>query len=233
LFCAGGFLLFAGCVALKKPKKMNNLVMTVLAIVSLPFGIYSALNEGRATTTPVAISAGAAAQKGCGSATASTPPAPVSGGGEGQIDGGDIFRVLTGPGKSSNIVLANSPSVLTLIVLLYNPGIDNVGPLLVSAPLSTRPTDCWYVTVRTFSDVASPSSTTATLVINVADDRLSTLSYVPGSTVLYNTVGRTTPLPDGITEGGIYVSNGPGEEFNPGKQNVRLVHFNVRLTPVG
>jgi hypothetical protein len=47
--------------------------------------------------------------------------------------------------------------------------------------------------------------------------------------VLYNTLGRKTPLPDGITEGGVYVAQGLGR----GDKNALFVNFKVRLAPAG
>ena len=227
LFCAAGVSLFASSVALLKPRKTNDLAVTLLTLLVVALALYGVLSEAGPTSTSSA-SSGGSAQTGCDSSPVISPT--TSYGGEDQIDGGNIFHVITGPGEiSSNIVLAHSPSVLTLSVFLYDPGPYGVESPLVTVPLPTRPTDCWYLTVRTFSESASPSSTTATLVINVADGRRSRLSYVPGSTVLYNTLGRKTPLPDGITEGGVYVAQGLGR----GDKNALFVNFKVRLAPAG
>ncbi len=131
---------------------------------------------------------------------------PVSAIGEGQIEGGDIYRVRNetkGTGFSDPIG-ADACDTLQYKVRIHNPGPGVVENVNVSVDLPAGPSTTNVSSVTITADNAQPASTSDTATVNLSSSQ--SIAYLSGSTQLLDANGNViNSLPDGIVGGGVNI----------------------------
>lgn len=151
----------------------------------------------------------------------------VSAVGEGQVEGGDIYRVknLTKGGDFTDPVGADPCQTLQYKVRIHNPGpspISNVN-VKVNLPATKATTNVSSVTVSASDSFPASTSDTATVNLSQAE----VIKYVSGSTKLLDAnSGFISNLPDGITSGGSGVNIG---NVGVSIDNKRFVQFDAKI----
>lgn len=156
---------------------------------------------------------------------------PVLAANEGQIEGGNIYRIqnITQKVDYANPANAKACDLLEYRVRIHNPGPGNLEQVNVKASLPSGSATSNTSTITISSENADPQSTTATAVVNFADSE--NLSYVPGTTQLLDAnTNVISNLPDGVTQGGVNIG-----EVGVSINNKRFVQFEAKVncpTPV-
>lgn len=132
---------------------------------------------------------------------------PVAAQNQGQIEGGDIYRIenLTQNLPFNSTQTANACDTLEYKVRLYNPDDVNVDNVTVTATLTSQPETTFYSNLTASSTDATPPAVYATATLNLTSSQ--TVSYVSGSTQLLDVNGNLIQdLPDGfVTPSGINI----------------------------
>ncbi|MDL2363262.1 MAG: hypothetical protein QFB86_02690 [Patescibacteria group bacterium] len=134
--------------------------------------------------------------------------APAIAANEGQIEGGNIYRVrnVTKGTDFTDPVNAIACERVQYKVRIHNPGPGELSQVNVQATLPASAATSNTSTVTVSSQNASPASTSDTAVVNFPT--ALSLTYLPGSTQLLDANdGLLRGLPDGITAGGVNIGN--------------------------
>lgn len=156
---------------------------------------------------------------------------PVLASNEGQIEGGNIYRIqnITQKVDYANPATAKACDLVEYRVRIHNPGPGNLEQVNVKASLPSASATSNTSTITISSENADPKSTTATAVLNFADSE--NVSYVPGTTQLLDAnTNVISNLPDGVTQGGVNIG-----EVGVSINNKRFVQFEAKVncpTPV-
>jgi uncharacterized repeat protein (TIGR01451 family) len=133
--------------------------------------------------------------------------APIAGAiGEGQIEGGDIYRVSNASKGSgfANTANADPCDTVQFKVRLHNPGPGDVTSTLVRATLPSGASTTHTSTVTISGQNMQPATTSDTATVNLS--HAQTIGYQSGSTQLLNANGGVIrALPDGIVGGGVSI----------------------------
>ena len=145
--------------------------------------------------------------------------------GEGQIEGGDIYRIknLTKNSAFAKIQTADKCETLQYKVRLHNPGPGVLSQVNVKVSLPGGASTSHSSTATITSQNAQPATTTATATLNLSTSQ--EISYESGSTQLLDTNSNILrSLPDGITGGGVSVG-----EVKVSINEIRFVQFKVKV----
>lgn len=151
--------------------------------------------------------------------------APALADNEGQIEGGNIYRVknITKNIDFTDPVTADPCDVVQYKVRIHNPGPGALTSVTVKAALPNVVATSHTSTVTVSAINANPQSTSDTAVVNVS--KASGISYVNGSTQLLDANGNViSTLGDGVTSGGVNIGN-VGVSIN----EKRFVQFKAKL----
>lgn len=146
--------------------------------------------------------------------------------GEGQIEGGDIYRVrnVTKGTSFSDPSNADKCETVQYKVRLHNPGpgeVDNVN-VKVNLPGAASTQNVSTATIS--AQNAQPATRSDTATLNLAS--ALSVSYIPGSTQLLDTNSAVIrALPDGITGGGVNIGK-VGVSLN----EIKFVQFKAKTT---
>jgi len=127
---------------------------------------------------------------------------------EGQIEGGDIYRVrnVTKNTDFTDPASADKCEVVQFKVRIHNPGPGGLTSVTVRASLPTAAATTHTSTVEVSAINADPSYTTDTASVNLSSAQ--GIKYVNGSTQLLDAHnGFIKNLPDGITASGVNIGN--------------------------
>ena len=144
--------------------------------------------------------------------------------GEGQLEGGDIYRVKNVTKNSAFADPGNADKCETVQykVRFHNPGPGVVTNVNVKVDLPQGPSTQNVSTVTATSASAQPNSRTDTATLNLASSLK--VDYMSGSTELLDTNNAVIrSLPDGITTGGINVGD-VGVSLN----EIKFVQFKAK-----
>lgn len=134
---------------------------------------------------------------------------PVFAASEGQIEGGDIYRVknLTrNQNVFSNIINADACDVIQYWTRIHNPGPGSLTDVRLKATLPSGAATTHTSTMTVSAINADPASTSDVATVNLSSSQ--SISYEAGSTQLLDASGNVMrTLPDGITQGGIGIGN--------------------------
>lgn len=150
---------------------------------------------------------------------------PVVAASEGQIEGGNIYRIknITQNVDFTDPANAKSCDVLQYKVRIHNPGPGELSNVNVKANVPAGSATSNTSTITVSSQNADPSSTSDTATVNFASAQ--SISYVAGSTQLLDANGNVIKtLPDGITEGGVNIGN-----VGVSLDNKRFVQFQEKV----
>ena len=150
---------------------------------------------------------------------------PVSAAGEGQIEGGDIYRVrnLTKNGAFTDPATADACDTVQYRVRIHNPGPGGLTNVNVKATLPGGVASSNISTLTVSAVNADPQSTSDTATVNLSSAQ--NLAYVSGSTQLLDANGSVMQsLADGILGGGITIGN-VGVSIN----EKRFVQFQAKI----
>lgn len=144
---------------------------------------------------------------------------------EGQIEGGNIYRVknVTQNIDFTNPVNATSCDTVQYRVRIHNPGPGALSAVNVKAtlPAGAATTNTSTVTISAVN--ADPASTSATATVNLSS--ALSIGYLGGSTQLLDQNGNfISNLPDGITAGGVNIGN-----VGVSTQEKRFVQFAAKV----
>ena len=142
-------------------------------------------------------------------ASAALVATPVLAANQGQIEGGDIYRVknITQNRDFSDPQTAKACDTLQYKVRIHNPGPGALSQVNVKATLPSNAATSNTSTVTVSSQSADPSSTSDNAVVNFTSGAQSE-TYVSGSTQLLDANGNVIQnLSDGITAGGVNIGN--------------------------
>lgn len=152
---------------------------------------------------------------------------PALAAGEGQTEGGDIYRIknLTKNIDYRDPANADACDQLSYRVRIHNPGPGVINGVVVKASLSTGVAALSQSSTVTISaSNANPASTSDTAVVNLSSSQ--SLSYENGSTQLLGANGEFLQnLPDGITQAGVNIG-GVGVSVD----KKRFVQFKVKVS---
>jgi hypothetical protein len=143
---------------------------------------------------------------------------------EGQIAGGDIYRVknITANTDFANTTNATKCETLQYKVRLHNPGPGVVHQVNVKVTLPTSVSTSNVSTATITSLDGDPRITTDTATVNLSP--ALGIQYISGSTQLLDANnGVLNSLPDGITAGGVNIGN-VGVSLN----EIRFVQFKAK-----
>lgn len=133
---------------------------------------------------------------------------PVYAANEGQIEGGDIYRVrnVTKNTAFSDPASADKCEKVQYKVRIHNPGPGELSLVNVKVTLPAGAATSNVSTVVVSSQNANPASTSDTATLNLSSAQ--TVTYEPGSTQLLDANnGFIRVLPDGITQSGVNIGN--------------------------
>jgi hypothetical protein len=145
---------------------------------------------------------------------------------DGQIEGGDIYRVedLTTNSGFANPATANACDTLEYRARLYNPGSATLNNVNVQALVSNEKLTSNTSTLDATASNADPANTYAFATVNLSSAQ--TLSYVAGSTQLLDQNDNPiSNLSDGITISGTGVNIG-----NLGPSVIEFVQFQEKVS---
>lgn len=145
--------------------------------------------------------------------------------GEGQIEGGNIYRVknLTKNSEFSDPAYADQCESVQYKVRLHNPGPGVVDNVNVKVSLPAGPSTQNVSTVTITGTNIQPSQTTDTATLNISSSQ--TVSYASGSTELLDTYSnKLTNLPDGITGNGVNIGT-----VRVSLNEIRFVQFKANI----
>jgi hypothetical protein len=157
------------------------------------------------------------------SAIAFAPAALAAG--EGQIEGGNIYRIKN---VTKNVDFTDPANADSCDVLMYKVRIHDPGPVFltdvrIKATLDNNVANSHVSTLTASAINASPATTTDTATLNLSSSQ--SIAYVNGSTQLLDANGNAIKtLPDGITQAGIGIGN-VGVSIN----EKRFVQFQVKV----
>lgn len=146
--------------------------------------------------------------------------------GEGQIEGGNIYRVrnVTKGGDFTDPANAEACDTVQYKVRIHNPGPGALSQVNVKATLPSGAASSHTSTVTVSSQNADPSSTSDTALVNLSSSQ--SISYINGSTELLNPSGGViSGLPDGITQGGVNIGN-----VGVSIEQLRFVQFKAKIS---
>ena len=145
--------------------------------------------------------------------------------GEGQIEGGDIYRIrnITKNTGFSNTQTADRCNEVQYKIRLHNPGPGIVSGVNVRVNLPQTASTVNVSTATISGQNMQPSTTTATATLNIST--AETVSYISGSTQLLDTNSNVLQnLPDGIIGGGVTVGT-----VGVSIQEIRFVQFRANI----
>lgn len=145
--------------------------------------------------------------------------------GEGQIEGGNIYRVrnVTKGGDFTDPANADACDIVQYKVRIHNPGPGALSEVNVKATLPAGAATSHTSTVTVSAQNADPASTSDTAVVNLSSSQ--SISYISGSTELLNPSGGViSGLPDGITQGGVNIGN-----VGVSIDQLRFVQFKAKI----
>jgi uncharacterized repeat protein (TIGR01451 family) len=145
---------------------------------------------------------------------------------EGQIEGGNIYRIknVTKNVDFTDPANADACDVVQYKVRIHNPGPSPLTDVRVRATLPGGVANSHISTVTVSAINANPRSTSDTATLNLSSAQ--SLSYETGSTQLLGANGEfMRTLPDGITQGGVGIGN-VGVSIN----EKRFVQFKVKVS---
>lgn len=151
--------------------------------------------------------------------------APVFAAGEGQIEGGNFYRIQN---LTTGAAFANPASAGPCNVLLYRIRVHNPGPGVISSvnvrasfPSGTAISNTSTATIS--SQNASPTSVSTTATVNFSSPQ--NLTYQSGTTQLLDpNLQVIQSLPDGITSGGVNIGS-----VGVSLQQIRYVQFQEKV----
>lgn len=147
--------------------------------------------------------------------------------GEGQIAGGDIYKLknVTKNSAFADTAFADKCETVQYKVRLHNPGPGIVNNVHVKATLPSTAATTHVSTVTITGQNAQPATVSDTATLKVSTSQK--VEYISGSTQLLDTHSNVlTGLPDGITAGGSGVSIGNvGVSLN----EIKFVQFKAKL----
>lgn len=144
---------------------------------------------------------------------------------EGQIEGGNIYRVknVTKNVDFTDPANADADNVLQYKVRIHDPGPGALTDVRVKVDLPNGSATSNVSTVTVSAINASPSSTTDTATVNLSSAQ--TVSYQSGTTQLLDANNNViSTLPDGITQGGVSIGN-----VGVSIDNKRFVQFQAKV----
>jgi hypothetical protein len=157
---------------------------------------------------------------------------PVLAAGEGQIEGGNIYRVKNVTKNTDFVDPASADACDTLQywVRIHNPGPGFLSDVKLKATLPSGAATSNTSTMTISAINADPESTSDTATVNVSSSQAFT--YESGSTQLLGASGEfLQTLPDGITQGGVSIGN-VGVSLGEKRFVLFKVKVNCPTTPV-
>jgi hypothetical protein len=151
---------------------------------------------------------------------------PAKAANEGQIAGGDIYRVknVTKGSDFANTANADKCDTLQYKVRLHNPGPGIVHQVHVKATLPSGEATSNTSTVTITAADADPASVSDTAVVNLSSPQ--SISFASGTTQLLDANNNLLQgLPDGITAGGVDIGQ-VGVSLN----EIRFVQFQAKVS---
>lgn len=145
--------------------------------------------------------------------------------GEGQIAGGDIYRVknVTKNTDFSDTAFADKCETVQYKVRMHNGGPGIVTNVNVKATLPSNASTTNISTVTITGQNAQPSTVTDTATLKLSS--ALEVSYISGSTQLLDTYSHViSNLPDGILNGGVNIGN-VGVSLN----EIKFVQFKAKV----
>jgi hypothetical protein len=145
---------------------------------------------------------------------------------EGQIEGGNIFRIknITKNVDFTDPANADACDTLMFRVRIHDPGPGFLTDVRVKATLDSNVADSHISTVTVSAINADPDSTSDTATLNLSSSQ--SISFVSGSTQLLDANGNVIrTLPDGITQGGVGIGN-----VGVSIAEKRFVQFQVKVS---
>ncbi len=145
--------------------------------------------------------------------------------GEGQIEGGDIYRVrnVTKGGGFGDPASADKCETVQYKIRLHNPGPSEVTSVNVRVSFPAQATTQHVSTATITAQNAQPATRSDTATVNLSESLK--LTYISGSTELLDTNSNViSGLPDGITGGGVTLSK-VGVSLN----EIRFVQFKAKV----
>ncbi len=145
--------------------------------------------------------------------------------GEGQIEGGDIYRVrnVTKGSAYANAATADKCESVQYKLRLHNPGPGEVTNVNVKVNFPAGATTQHVSTATVTSQNAQPTTTTDTATVNLSQSLA--LAYTAGSTQLLDTNSNViSSLPDGVTQGGINIGT-----VGVSLQQIKFVQFTAKV----
>lgn len=151
---------------------------------------------------------------------------PVLAVNQGQIEGGDIYRIKNITKNVDFIDPANADAcnVLMYKVRIHDPGPGALTNVFVWVDLPSGEATSNTSTIVVSSPNADPSSTYDAATVNLSSSR--SVSYLSGTTQLLGPSGNViSNLPDGITQGGINIG-----DVGVSVDNRRYVQFQAKVS---
>ena len=145
--------------------------------------------------------------------------------GEGQIEGGDIYRIknLTKNTAFADPAFADKCETLQYKIRLHNPGPGVVGNVNVKVTLPSEATTRNVSTATITGENAQPATTSDTATLNISTSQK--VSYVSGSTELLDTTSNhLSNLPDTITTTGVNVG-----DVGVSLEKIEFVQFKAKI----
>lgn len=149
----------------------------------------------------------------------------VSAMGEGQIEGGDIYKIKNVSKNTgfSDPATADKCETVQYKVRLHNPGPGVVNNVNVKATLPANVATQNVSTVTITAQNAQPSTRSDTATLNLSTAQK--VEYISGSTQLLDTYSNVIKgLPDGIIGGGVSIGN-VGVSLN----EIKFVQFKAKI----
>lgn len=150
---------------------------------------------------------------------------PVIAANQGQIEGGNIYRVknVTDNTEFVDPVNADKCETLQYKVRIHNPGPGFLNNVNVKATMPAGASTTNTSTITVSSQNADPSSTSDNAVVNLSSAQ--SVKYVSGSTQLLDANGNVIQtLSDGVAAGGVNIGN-VGVSIN----EKRFVQFQAKV----
>ena len=145
--------------------------------------------------------------------------------GEGQIEGGDIYRIknLTKASAFASTQTAEPCDTVQYKVRMHNPGPGVVNSVNVRATLPATVSATNTSTVTISGSNMQPATTTAQATLNISKPQK--VSYISGSTQLLDTNSTViSSLPDGVIGSGVNIGS-VGVSLN----EIRFVVFQAKI----
>lgn len=145
--------------------------------------------------------------------------------GEGQIEGGDIYRVrnVTKNTGFADTIAADPCETVQFKLRLHNPGPGVVSNVHVNATLPTVAATTHVSTATVTAENAQPATRTDTATVNVSSAQK--INYVSGSTQLLDTNSNVIQnLPDGVIGSGLNIGS-----VGVSIQEIKFVQFKAKF----